>query len=96
MDELRSGLSIPHDADPIRDNGVMIGPISFSFLGLVLLMATPTLQAPGADTNVLPSITTQDLLQLRTIREVDVDRSGRFAIISIDILVHSGMFCSPW
>ncbi len=84
MDELRSGLSIPHDADPIRDNGVMIGPISFSFLGLVLLMATPALQAPGADTNVLPSITTQDLLQLRTIREVDVDRSGRFAIISIE------------
>ena len=79
-----NGLSIPHKEVPIGHNEMMTRSIFFTLLGLVLLMATPISQARGADSNVMASITTMDLLELRTIREVDVDRSGRFAIISIE------------
>ena len=81
---LRNGLSIPPEEDSIRHNEVMNRSKSLSLFGLVALMATSNPQARGQDADVMPSITTLDLLRLRTIREVDVDRSGRFAIIAIE------------
>ena len=64
-----------------------------SFLLLVTLMTTLASHAAGAGDPA--PITTNDLLRLRTIRDVEVDRLGRFAIISVESFERTGDADAP-
>ncbi|MCP4011581.1 MAG: S9 family peptidase [Phycisphaeraceae bacterium] len=59
-----------------------------SFLLLVTLMTMLTSHAVGSGDPT--PITTNDLLRLRTIRDVEVDRLGRFAIVSVESFERTG------
>jgi len=59
-----------------------------SFPLLVTLMTTLASHAAGAGDPT--PITTNDLLRLRTIRDVAVDRLGRFAVISVEAFERTG------
>jgi dipeptidyl aminopeptidase/acylaminoacyl peptidase len=59
-----------------------------SFPLLVTLMTTLASHAAGAGDPT--PITTNDLLRLRTIRDVAVDRLGRFAVVSVEAFERTG------
>ncbi|MAH67371.1 MAG: peptidase S9 [Phycisphaerae bacterium] len=63
------------------------------FLLLVTLMTTLASHAAGAGDPT--PITTNDLLRLRTIRDVEVDRLGRFAIITVESFERTGDVDEP-